>query len=95
MRELEARMDAREIAEWSVYEQFEPFGMERIDLGFASITAMLYNINKKKGAKQKAPNDFMPKFRDYGAAGPQAAKREDMMDKMLRLVRKTGGLTDE
>ena len=92
MRELEARMGSHEIAEWSVYEQFEPFGMERMDLGFASITSMLYNINKKKGAAEKAPVDFTPKFRTYGIHGPAGARRDDLMNKMKQLVLATGGV---
>lgn len=60
IRELEARMDSREFAEWEAYFAIEPWGEERADLRAALLTCLTANLNRKKGAPPYRPADFMP-----------------------------------
>lgn len=55
-------MDSREFTEWIGYDRYDPIGSERMDLGFAVVAAMIYNVNRGKNDPQKSPNDFLPEF---------------------------------
>ena len=58
MRELLARLDARELAEWAAFQRLEPFGDEQRPL--ARIAS--YIVNAASGGKAKVTeDDFLPK----------------------------------
>ena len=67
VRELLARMDSRELAEWQAYYRLEPFGQERADLRAGIVASTLANIHRDPKRKAFAPEDFMPRFE-----GPEA-----------------------
>lgn len=46
------RLTAKQFRNWEIYYDLEPFGEMRADYRAASITQMLYNVNR--GSKQKA-----------------------------------------
>jgi hypothetical protein len=53
----------------------EFIGYQRFDYGFASITAMLYNINRPLHSPLKNPVDFMP-FQKKGDEEPESTPLE-------------------
>ncbi|PCI51396.1 MAG: hypothetical protein COB49_01965 [Alphaproteobacteria bacterium] len=59
VRELLARIDARELAEWQAYYRLEPFGEERADWRTAQTTAMIANVNLGKDARPIEAGIFM------------------------------------
>jgi len=66
-------ISARELTEWMVYYQLEPFGEERADLRAGIIGSTIANVNRGKGGKVFTPQDFMPKF-----ARPRQTWREQL-----------------
>lgn len=59
VREMLARIDSRELAEWMAYYMVDPFGTERADLQAGIIACTIANSNSGKG-KAFQPQDFMP-----------------------------------
>jgi hypothetical protein len=59
--EMLARMSSKEITEWMIFYELEPFGSEASYLGHAITSSVVANVNKTKGKPSK-PEDFMPKF---------------------------------
>lgn len=57
--ELNARMGAREFRQWMDYYRAEPFGPVRDNLHAGQIAAMLYNANRRKGARPMSAADFV------------------------------------
>lgn len=60
--ELLARVSSRELTEWMLYYQIEPFGTEAAFMGHAITSSVVANANRKKGKKPFTPDDFMPRF---------------------------------
>jgi len=60
VRELLARIDSRELAEWMAFYGIEPFGGVRGDLQAGVIASTIANVNKGKRGKAFTPGDFMP-----------------------------------
>ena len=60
--ELLERISSRELSEWIAFSQLEPFGAETEFLGHAITASTVANVNRPKGHKAYAPDDFMPKF---------------------------------
>jgi len=60
--ELLERISSRELTEWMIFEQVEPFGSNTQYYGPAITTAMIANVNRKKGTKPVKPDEFIPKF---------------------------------
>ena len=60
--ELLDKVSSRELAEWMLYFQLEPWGTE-IDLyGHAMTTSTLMNIYRGKDTEAVSPFEVMPKF---------------------------------
>ncbi len=78
VRELLARIDARELAEWQAYFRLEPFGEERADWRQAQTTAMLANVNLAKNAKPIDPSLFI--------FGHEPPKQETSLADQIRAV---------
>jgi hypothetical protein len=57
--ELNRRMSSREFGEWMEFYKSEPFGPVRDNLHSGQITAMLYNVNRRKGARAMSAADFL------------------------------------
>lgn len=55
-------ISSKELTEWMVYYELEPFGEERDDLRMGIISSTIANVNRGKGGKVYKPEDFMPKF---------------------------------
>lgn len=83
VRELLARTDSRELAEWMAYAQLEPFGEEREDLRAGIVASTIANANRdpKKRKKPFAPEDFIPDF-----AGAWRRARQPQWMRLLSLV---------
>ena len=58
VKELNQRMDSRELSEWMAYYRIEPFGEERADLRQAQTSAILANVHRSDG-KAFEVKDFM------------------------------------
>lgn len=59
VRELERRVDAREMQEWLAFYGLEPFGAERDDWRSAQLTTIVANALRGKGARSFRMADFM------------------------------------
>jgi len=59
-----ARISSRELAEWAIFYQSEPFGEARADVRSAIIASVVANSNRdpKKRKKAFTIEDFIPKF---------------------------------
>ena len=62
VRELLARVDSRELAEWRAYERIEPFGEKRADARAGMVASVMANAWKGKDQKAFTPEDFMPEY---------------------------------
>lgn len=63
VRELLARVDSRELAEWMAYEQVTgPLGPERADIHAGIIAAAIHNANTGKRGRKAKPRDFIPRW---------------------------------
>lgn len=74
MRELLARIDSRELAEWAAYYGLNPWGEERADLRAGVIASTVVNSLSEKGGFK--PSDFMPKY------GPQPEEKPKSMSEL-------------
>lgn len=66
VRELERRVDAREMREWMAFDRVEPFGDWRADWRLAQLTAPVANALRGKGAPRFSSTDFI-----WKAPGPK------------------------
>lgn len=63
VRELLARIDSRELAEWAAFFQLEPWGAEVEDFRAALVTAAIANAHRDPRRRRQPykPTDFMPR----------------------------------
>lgn len=76
------------MAEWAAYEAIEPPVEVRIDLGFATLAAMLANIHRdrKRRPEPFTAQDFLPKWdREPTAAGRAKDKAEAARSKFVTI----------
>lgn len=83
VRELLARVDGRELAEWEAYAQIEPWGEWRADYRAALVASVIANANRGKGTKPFTPADFMPEF-GKEPAPPQTIDEQVAVFEMLK-----------
>jgi len=57
---------SRELTEWMIFYETEPFGFEVEMLGFAIVASTIVNVMRKKGTKVAKPEDFIPKSKERG-----------------------------
>ena len=62
VRELLARTDARELAEWQAFYRLEPWGSGEDEFRAAMIASTIANGQRKKGQRAFKPKDFMRRF---------------------------------
>lgn len=81
LAEAQARISAREFAEWMAYYTLEPWGQERADLRAGIIASTVANANRdaKKRRQPFKPQDFMPAF----DREPQTADQQLAMARMI------------
>lgn len=62
--ELLDRISSRELSEWMVYAQLEPFGEARADLRAGIVASTMANTvrDPKRRKKPFGPEEFMPQF---------------------------------
>jgi len=63
---LLATFSSRELTEWMIFYETEPFGYEIEMLGHAIVASTIANLARKKGTKAFKPEDFIPKPQDLG-----------------------------
>lgn len=69
-------MSSKLLAEWMAFFQLEPFGYKSSLHGSAMVSAIIANVNRKKGAKAFQPDDFLPKeVKENKGSFVQALKR--------------------
>jgi hypothetical protein len=83
--ELLSRISSRELTEWSIYYQLEPFGSQIDLLGNAITSATVANVNRRKGSRAFKPADFMPEF------DKKAQTVEEQMQFAVMLTAAMGG----
>lgn len=74
--ELLARVSSKEITEWMLFFELEPFGAEAEFLGHAITASTIANVNRGKGRARKV-EDFMPKF---------SRQKEQTVDDMINFA---------
>jgi hypothetical protein len=54
-------MSSREFSEWLAFQRHEPIGVERLDILFASLSALLANVNRdeKQRPEPYQMSDFL------------------------------------
>lgn len=62
VREAQLKIDSAEFAEWCAYSKIVPFYNNEAEQLLATIAAILMNVNRKKGAKQIKPEDFLHSY---------------------------------
>lgn len=82
VEELGDKMSARELAEWRVYYDLEPFGDCRADYNTGLLASMLANMFRDKGKKVAQPIDFML-HQDAQVDDTQTAERRQSQEKMI------------
>jgi len=75
--ELLARISSKELTEWMVYSQVEPFGADAGYLGHAITASTIANANRPKGHKPYDVEEFMPKFKK---------KENQSVDQMIQMA---------
>jgi len=60
--ELLEHTSSRELTEWMLFYELEPFGTDINFMGHAITASTIANVNRKKHGKAYEPKDFMPKF---------------------------------
>jgi len=63
VRELLLRFDSRELTEWMIFHDMEPWGAEPADLRAGIVASTIANVNRdhKKRSQPYKPEDFMPR----------------------------------
>jgi hypothetical protein len=88
--ELLERIDSRELSEWQIYFDMEPFGEERADLRAGIVAATIANVNRdaKRRKKPFRPQDFMPSFgkRVERAEAPEEVPEMRRSRRLLAIV---------
>lgn len=64
MGELSASLDSRELTEWQLFFNLEPFGDLRADMRAGQVAAVMANIHRKPGSPAILPTDLMPLLND-------------------------------
>lgn len=59
VRELHARIDSSEFAEWMAFYRIEPWGEERADYRSAMIAQVMANIFRGKNSRPHKVEDFL------------------------------------
>jgi len=75
--ELLARISSKELTEWMVFSQIEPFGADAGYLGHAITASTIANTNRNKGQKPYEVSEFMPKFEK---------KKEQSIEQMIQFA---------
>lgn len=60
VRELLARMDSHEIAEWQAYASIWPLPVDRGDINAGIVASVTANCHRGEGTPAFKPADFMP-----------------------------------
>lgn len=76
--ELQERVSSHDFAEYWVYFNLEPWGIEREDLRAGIVASTIANANRdpKKKAQPFTPDQFMPKPADFDADDDQVDEDE-------------------
>lgn len=85
--ELLDRVSSAELTEWVAYERMTgPLGQQRDDMNAGIITAMIANVNRKKGSRERKPAEFIPRW-----DRPKARTPNQMANALKTMTRKLGG----
>lgn len=94
-------ISSKELSEWALYSELEPFGEKREDLRFAMLMMLIAEINRnpKKRKKPYKISDFLPDFSgnfekrifedDEGAEENPGWKF--LLDKVVAINKRLGG----
>lgn len=78
--ELLSRISSRELSEWQLYDEYDPFGNKRGDLQAAIVASTVYNMLRGKDDKVASLDDFMVKF------DPEKEKNGQSWESQLAMV---------
>lgn len=97
MRELNGRLDSRELNEWAAWEAlYGPLGPERHDRLFAILGSVIANSNRGKGQRPYKPDQFLPpewrqSAKPDDAEGQRELSGEELLAKVKGVHRNLGG----
>jgi len=85
-------VSSAELTEWIAMYYLDPWGLDRVDHGLATICALLYNANlpPTKRHQAKSPSEFMrwTKLRQMTAADDRDTDDESLLRYLTRLSNK-------
>ena len=81
--ELLSRISSKELTEWMLYYQLEPFGTDVDMYGHAMVTSTILNVHRdpKKRPEPITPREVMPKW-----------DKTDIVDEQLQQVKQLNSL---
>jgi len=86
VKELLARIDSRELAEWIAFNSTDPIDQRwRTDLAGGVVASTIANVNRTKSSKTFTPSDFMPMHQK-----PEPEQQSD--DEMKDIMKQMAGL---
>lgn len=88
VRELLARMDSQELAEWMAFYELEPWGEVRADWRVGNVAALLRNIHRSEDERTFSPQDFM--WKDPEPEDPRPGWQR-LLDKVRGINAMLGG----
>jgi hypothetical protein len=86
VRELLARVDSAELAEWAAYYQLEPFGEGMQDQRHGMLSALIANTNRDPKTRPEPfePHEFIPWRKRGKAAEPRMAGSAEAQTNLLK-----------
>lgn len=85
IRELQEKVDSRDFLLYQLYDQMEPIGGSRFDMGIGIVCHVLSKLN---GVKDTKISDFMP---DYGVQVKPKKTPEQMWSTLSMFTNAAGG----
>lgn len=85
VRELLARIDSRELAEWIAFYGFSPFGDEPADIRSAIVASTIANCMTVGGGFK--PSEFLPEYRTRSEPQSDA----DIQNMVIKINAMLGG----
>lgn len=77
-------ISSKELTEWMVYYELEPFGEEREDLRMGIICSTIANANRGKNSRAFKPQDFIPKFDKKRQTWQEQLQTVEVLNKLFK-----------
>lgn len=86
-----ARMSSRQLTEWMIFYQLEPWGEKRADLRAGIVAATVANVHRGKKDKALKAEDFMPELPGDEEADADGPDWERLLERVRAINAAFGG----